>query len=97
MRAASEGKVHAQFEEGNFHMPIYEYSCKKCEHQFEVLIRSKTDLPAKCPKCGTAKPVKQFSAFAVAATAHHDHSEACESCPSAGLGGCPGGSCGMDD
>ena len=78
-------------------MPIYEYSCRKCGHEFEVLIRSKTDLPGKCPKCGTAKPVKQLSAFAVAVHAGHDHSEACASCPAADSGGCPGGSCGMDD
>jgi len=78
-------------------MPIYEYSCKKCGHHFEVLIRTKIDLPAKCPKCGAAKPAKQFSAFAVAAASHHDRSEACAHCPSAESGGCPGGSCSLDD
>jgi putative FmdB family regulatory protein len=31
-------------------MPIYEYQCKKCEHQFEALVR-KSDVPA-CPSCG---------------------------------------------
>ena len=32
-------------------MPIYEYSCKACEHQFETLVR-KADTPA-CAKCGS--------------------------------------------
>ena len=79
-------------------MPIYEYCCRKCGHQFEALIRSKNDLPQKCPKCGTAKPEKLLSAFAVAASHGHDHSEVCAHCPSAdGDGGCPGGSCPMED
>jgi putative FmdB family regulatory protein len=30
-------------------MPIYEYSCRKCGHAFEQLVR-KGDIPA-CPKC----------------------------------------------
>ena len=32
-------------------MPIYEYSCKKCHHQFELMRRlSDTSLPS-CPAC----------------------------------------------
>ncbi len=75
-------------------MPIYEYSCKKCGTNFEVLIRSKKDFPEKCPKCGTAKPGKMLSAFAVAA-GDSSHSQECVACPSAGTG-C-GGACGMAD
>jgi len=30
-------------------MPIYEYQCKSCEHQFETLVRGK--MTPKCPKC----------------------------------------------
>lgn len=33
-------------------MPIYEYICKDCEHQFEVLTTSSTaDETVKCPEC----------------------------------------------
>jgi len=32
-------------------MPIYEYTCKACEHQFETLVR-KGETPA-CAKCGS--------------------------------------------
>ncbi|MEE9276945.1 MAG: zinc ribbon domain-containing protein, partial [Dehalococcoidia bacterium] len=33
-------------------MPIYEFQCKKCDHQFEVLRPvSKAGAGAKCPKC----------------------------------------------
>ena len=30
-------------------MPIFEYKCRGCEHEFEALVR-KSDVPA-CPKC----------------------------------------------
>jgi putative FmdB family regulatory protein len=30
-------------------MPIFEYQCRECGHQFEALVR-KTDVPA-CPSC----------------------------------------------
>ena len=33
-------------------MPIYEYTCKSCEHQFETLVRS-GDAPV-CAACGSA-------------------------------------------
>ena len=32
-------------------MPIYEYSCPKCEQDFELLVRG-SDRPA-CPTCGS--------------------------------------------
>ena len=40
-------------------MPIYEYVCKACEHEFEKLVRhGKT--PA-CPSCGAADLERRFS------------------------------------
>ena len=33
-------------------MPLYDYRCNACEHQFETLVR-KNDTPA-CAKCGSA-------------------------------------------
>ncbi|OGV67421.1 MAG: hypothetical protein A2283_10815 [Lentisphaerae bacterium RIFOXYA12_FULL_48_11] len=75
-------------------MPIYEYSCGKCGNQFEVLIRKRGDDPAKCPKCGAPKPIKQFSAFAVSAPQQHNPVASCEGCCSAGTG-CGTGTCPM--
>jgi putative FmdB family regulatory protein len=66
-------------------MPIYEYSCKKCAHQFEVLIRSNSDYPGKCPKCGAPKPAKMLSAFAVSSASASDDLH-CTSCPGADRG-----------
>jgi putative FmdB family regulatory protein len=33
-------------------MPIYEYRCKKCGKQTEVLVRSSDKLPTRCRDCG---------------------------------------------
>ena len=30
-------------------MPIYEYSCKACNHEFEVLVRG--EMTPQCPEC----------------------------------------------
>lgn len=42
-------------------MPLYEYRCEACEHQFEV-IQKFSDAPiAVCPKCGNGPVVKLLS------------------------------------
>lgn len=40
-------------------MPIYEYYCKKCQHEFEELVFG-DDKPA-CPKCGATHTEKLMS------------------------------------
>jgi putative FmdB family regulatory protein len=44
-------------------MPIFEYICQKCNHQFEALIYG--DQKAECPKCHASKLAPQLSVFAV--------------------------------
>ena len=46
-------------------MPIFEYICKECHHQFETLIYGKEK--AECPKCHATKLEPQLSVFAVSA------------------------------
>ena len=42
-------------------MPLYEYRCESCQHQFEV-IRKFSDAPlAVCPSCGAGPVVKLLS------------------------------------
>jgi putative FmdB family regulatory protein len=42
-------------------MPLYEYRCESCDHQFEV-IQKFSDAPiAVCPKCGQGPVVKLMS------------------------------------
>ena len=40
-------------------MPIYEYSCKKCGHDFEELVFG--EQTPECPKCGSAETAKLLS------------------------------------
>lgn len=45
-------------------MPIFEYQCQECGHDFELLIlgpRSKDD--DKCPKCHDTNILKKISLF----------------------------------
>jgi putative FmdB family regulatory protein len=43
-------------------MPIYEYACRDCGHEFEALVRSST-VP-ECPTCHSTVLDKQLSVFA---------------------------------
>lgn len=40
-------------------MPLYDYTCKKCDQTFELLVRSST-VP-ECPGCGSRKLAKLVS------------------------------------
>ena len=44
-------------------MPIYEYQCRACKHQFEALVRL-SDTPT-CPQCRSADLERMISLFAV--------------------------------
>ncbi len=49
-------------------MPIYEYTCSKCNHRFEKLVRSMTKpQEVECPECGSTKTARALSVFAVGA------------------------------
>ena len=32
-------------------MPLYDYECRACQHQFEALVRSTDPPPTACPEC----------------------------------------------
>ncbi|MCI5120887.1 MAG: zinc ribbon domain-containing protein [Candidatus Electrothrix sp. AUS4] len=43
-------------------MPIYEYVCKKCEKNFEVLHTSSNETDTiKCPECQSIEVIKTIS------------------------------------
>ena len=46
-------------------MPIFEYICKDCQHEFEALVFGKQK--AECPKCQSKKLEPKLSVFAVSA------------------------------
>ena len=50
-------------------MPIYEYRCESCRHEFELLLR-KSDVPA-CDKCGSAKLERLLSTPAIQSETTH--------------------------
>jgi putative FmdB family regulatory protein len=47
-------------------MPIYEYACKECQHEFEALVYGAQK--AECPKCASKKLAPKLSVFAVSAS-----------------------------
>lgn len=63
-------------------MPLYEFACRKCGHQFEELLTSAEVCQGKtkCPACGSARVEREFSAFAT--------NSAVGTGPSSGGGGC---------
>jgi putative FmdB family regulatory protein len=77
-------------------MPIFEYVCKECQHEFEALIFGTQK--AECPKCQSKKLEPQLSVFAVSAKSGSGSQPSMTSgpCGSCGDPGGPG-ACSMKD
>ena len=78
-------------------MPIYEYRCEACGHEFETLLKSAADAPVKCPECGKAKLKKKMSAFAAKVAAGCRQADSCpvaNTRKSSSGCGCGSGGCG---
>lgn len=72
-------------------MPMFEFACRACEHEFEELVRSTSDRDAPaCPKCGSRRIERKLSVFAArqASTAEAPRGGGCGRC------GDPDGPCG---
>ncbi len=78
-------------------MPIYEYFCHSCDHEFEEIIFG-DELP-ECPKCHAEKCQKLISRpskrrSGTASSEFDNAAQAMPSRPSAGkCSGCSGGNC----
>ncbi|PID71983.1 MAG: hypothetical protein CSB34_04875 [Desulfobulbus propionicus] len=46
-------------------MPIFEYECRDCKHQFEIITTSSQQEPVTCPECNSRDVVKNMSASAI--------------------------------
>ena len=46
-------------------MPLYDYECKKCGHEFEVFIRPGHPTTPACSACGSEDLERLLSGFAV--------------------------------
>ncbi|MBW1927173.1 MAG: zinc ribbon domain-containing protein [Deltaproteobacteria bacterium] len=45
-------------------MPIFEYTCKKCNKVFETLVLSSGSIKGiQCPECGSGEVQKMLSSF----------------------------------
>jgi putative FmdB family regulatory protein len=50
-------------------MPIYEFRCPSCGHQFEELVFRSTEIDElTCPKCGSTEITRVLSSFASGST-----------------------------
>jgi putative FmdB family regulatory protein len=75
-------------------MPIFEYVCQQCHHEFEALVYGAQK--ATCPKCQGKKLAPQLSVFAVAAKGSASGSSATAGCGTCGDPRGPG-ACSMSD
>ncbi len=71
-------------------MPIYEYICKKCAHEFEELVFD--DAAPVCPHCGSRETHKLMSRCAHC-TGDEGGEYAAPSSGGGGCAGCSGGNC----
>jgi putative FmdB family regulatory protein len=74
-------------------MPIYEYTCRDCGHEFEILVRN-GEKPS-CPSCGREQLTKNLSVPAA-----HVAGPAQPACPAkeagaCGMSNCCGQGCGI--
>ena len=74
-------------------MPIYEYACTQCGHEFEKLVRTGTVLA--CPSCQSAELEKKLSVFATAGSTAEVTSMAAGPCGACGNPNGPG-SCALN-
>ncbi len=51
-------------------MPMFEYACKKCAKEFEMLVRPNGEIPA-CPACQSTELEKLLSIPAVKSDSTH--------------------------
>jgi len=63
-------------------MPIFEYTCKECDHHFEALVFGADK--ASCPKCQSRKLAQELSVFAVSAKASSQSAQPSGACGSCG-------------
>lgn len=70
-------------------MPIFEYECKKCSHEFEKLVLKSSE-EISCPKCKSKKVERLMSAFAfsVGGKFKSTASSSCSGCTSSSCSSC---------
>ena len=72
-------------------MPLYEYHCPSCSHNFDKLQPMSSD-GAECPVC--EQPARRIISVFAAISGSQDSSSDFAPMPPMGGGGCCGGGCG---
>lgn len=70
-------------------MPLYEYTCEKCGHDFEELVSGSAEV--QCPACGSHATHKLISACA--RRSRGDGGDFSAPVSTGGCGSCMGGNC----
>ncbi|MDX2470012.1 MAG: zinc ribbon domain-containing protein [SAR324 cluster bacterium] len=69
-------------------MPLFEYSCKSCSHNFTELRKiAEKDDDIKCPSCANSKATRTISTFSFGGAKAASNDAGC-----AKMGGCPNAS-----
>lgn len=69
-------------------MPIYEYQCAKCRHEFEKLVFG-SNPEVFCPKCGSGETEKRLSKFGMGRSSDGSGGgSGCGGCSSSSCAGC---------
>ena len=70
-------------------MPIYEFVCGQCEHEFEKLVFNSSE-KVGCPQCKSKKVNRKMSTFAFSSGGKFNStaSSSCGSCSSGSCSGC---------
>ncbi|MBW1675722.1 MAG: zinc ribbon domain-containing protein [Deltaproteobacteria bacterium] len=61
-------------------MPLYEFRCPKCGHEFEQIVFSSDKGLVKCPKCAAPKPERLLSIFSSSTTGMRAGASVSSSC-----------------
>ena len=73
-------------------MPIYEYICEQCNHNFEKLVSREERV--ECPACSSDHIVKQYSRFGMASSGDGGGYESLPLYKGGGGCGCTPSTCG---
>jgi putative FmdB family regulatory protein len=66
-------------------MPIFDYRCKDCGEEFDLLIgKNASEEEKKCTKCGSKKIERKYSSFGV----NMNNKPDIPSCPTCSTGTC---------
>lgn len=77
-------------------MPIYEYRCKKCGHEFEELVSSSDSTAPECPSCHAAETERMVSRpcrYCGGGSSINPEAYARAASAGGGCAGCAGGHC----